>query len=151
MIQKNTKNLSSDNNHTSERSLCVVVVDDNTTTVKLATYSFEQAGWKVFGFESPILALKELSDIEPDLIITDYRMPELNGPEFLLAAEQVFPTVPKLVMTAFDDDPVVQACLRKAGVPSVSKMRGLTEIVAIATALVAVRQSVKLKAMAVGR
>ncbi len=136
---------SSPSARTDAKPLRVLLVDDNPVTVKLAEYSFNQAGWEVRAHNSPLTALKDLSNFEPDLIITDFRMPELNGPEFLLAAEQIHPTVPKLVMTAFDDDPIIQATLRKAGIPSVSKLKGLAEVVSIATGLTAVRRSVKCK------
>jgi two-component system response regulator HydG len=126
----------------------ILLVDDNPTTVKLALYFFKQAGWDAHGHTSPVKALKDLHTFEPDLIVTDFRMVEMNGPEFLLAAEQLHPATPSLVMTAYDDDPAVQSVLRKASVPSVSKTKGLTRIVEIATELISVRKAVKQKALA---
>jgi DNA-binding NarL/FixJ family response regulator len=125
-------------------------VDDNPMTVKLAMFFFQQAGWEAHGHTSPVAAIEDLKTFEPDLIITDFRMTEMNGPEFLLAAEQLHPTTPKLVMTAFDDDPAVQSVLRKAAIPCVSKTQGLTAIVDIASELISVRRAVRSKAMACG-
>jgi hypothetical protein len=50
-----------------------------------------------------------------------------------------------LVMTAFDDEPAVKSCLRQAGVPSVSKAKGLTEVLATAEKLVTIRKAVVTK------
>ena len=123
--------------------LRVVLVDDNPMTVKLAAYVFSDAGWRVDGFTSPLKALEALRTFEPDLIITDFRMPEMSGPQFLLAAEKLHELTPKLVLTAFDDEECVQSVLRKAGVACLSKTLGLTELLARAHELVSVRTSLK--------
>lgn len=147
MIEPAAKSSSAHESCRPKGSLRILLVDDNPTTIKLALYFFEQAGWDAHGHLSPVEALKDLHTFEPDLIVTDFRMPEMNGPEFLLAAEQLHPATPSLVMTAYDDDPAVQSVLRKASVPSISKTKGLTRIVEIATELTSVRRAVKQKAM----
>lgn len=127
--------------------LRVLFVDDNPMTVKLAGYLFAEAGWRMDGFTSPLQALEALRHFEPDLIVTDFRMPEMSGPEFLLAAEQLHELTPKMVLTAYDDEECVQSVLRKAGVPALSKTLGLTELIARAHELVSVRRSVKGKCL----
>ena len=130
--------------------MSVVIVDDNPMTVKLARHIFSEEGWEVHGFTSAWTALEALKGCEPDLIIADFRMPEMNGPEFLLAASRIHELTPKLIMTAYDDDERVQAALRKASVPSVSKADGLSELLQRARQLVSVRHSLKQKVMAAG-
>ena len=147
MIQHNRINPTTGDR--AKEALCVFLVDDNPWTVKLAAYVMRQAGWDVHPHTSPSRALAELESVEPDLIITDFQMPEMNGPEFLLAAEQLHPATPTLVMTAFDDDPAVQSVLRKASIPCVSKTKGLTRIAEVANALVSVRRAVKRKTLSV--
>jgi len=128
--------------------LSLVLVDDNPMTVKLACHIFTEDGWDAHGFTSAWAALEALKVFEPDLIIADYRMPEMSGPEFLLAASRIHELTPKLIMTAYEDDDRVKVALRKAAVPSVSKADGLTELLNRARLLVAVRSSIKLKAVA---
>ncbi|MBI3830793.1 MAG: response regulator [Planctomycetes bacterium] len=128
----------------------VVLVDDNPMTVKLAEYMFREDGWEFRGFTSAKKALEALETFEPDLIISDFRMPEMNGPEFVLAASQMHDLTPTLIVTAFDDDEAVIAELRKASVPCLRKTEGLTELVLQARNLVSVRQSLKCKTFSVG-
>ena len=128
---------------TEKLGLQVVIVDDNYNTVRLATYLFAEAGWTAIGFSSPHKALQRLSDLSPDIIITDFRMPEMNGPDFLLEAQEIHPTAAKLVMTSFDEGDDVQEFLRRAGVPVISKTKGLVEVIEEAKKEVAKRIPLK--------
>lgn len=42
-----------------------------------------------------------LSDGPVDLIITDYKMPEMDGLEFLRRAAKIHPAIPRIILTAF--------------------------------------------------
>lgn len=128
----------------------VVLLDDNPMTVKLAEYMFREDGWDFRGYTSAKKALEALQTFEPDLIVSDFRMPEMNGPEFLLAASQIHDLTPSLIVTAFDDDETVVAQLRKASVPCLRKTEGLTELVLQARKLISVRQSLKSKTFSMG-
>lgn len=46
-------------------------------------------------------ALEILEDGPVDLIITDYKMPEMDGLEFLRRAAKMHPAVPRIILTAF--------------------------------------------------
>ncbi|GMV79155.1 MAG: hypothetical protein AMXMBFR7_03390 [Planctomycetota bacterium] len=131
------------------RGLHAVVVDDNPATVKLIEYMMREAGWQVSGFSKPHEALAALPQLDPDLIVTDFRMPRMNGPEFLLEAERLHPGVPKMVMTAYGEDFVLQDMLRKASVPCASKANGLMEVLSLAEQLVSVRLACKRARVAV--
>lgn len=52
----------------------------------------------------------------PDLIVTDYRMPGMNGIEFLQEAEKIKPGVPRLMITAYSEPKLAAAAAREAGV-----------------------------------
>jgi len=119
----------------------LLVVDDNASWLKLCRMSFEGAGWKVCGFITPEAALAQLENIAPDLIITDYRMPGMSGPDFLLAARVRTWGAAVLVVSTYDNEEAIVDSLRKKGLPLIGKSEGLPAIVSAAQKLIAVRRA----------
>jgi len=60
----------------------ILVIDDSTTQCKLLKKLFESYGYSVVALDSPEEALYLLEWKDFDVIITDLRMPWMNGAEF---------------------------------------------------------------------
>jgi CheY-like chemotaxis protein len=60
----------------------ILVIDDSTTQCKLLKKLFESHGYSVVALDSPEEALYLLEWKDFDVIITDLRMPWMNGAEF---------------------------------------------------------------------
>ena len=82
----------------------IVVVDDE----KIVTSAFKTL-LKVEGFNNahffnnPKEALEFLQNNTPDLVISDFLMPEMNGLEFLLEVKNLYPEVSKILLTGYAD------------------------------------------------
>ena len=82
----------------------IVIVDDE----KIVTSAFK-ALLKVEGFSnahffnSPKEAIEFLKDNKPDLVISDFLMPEMNGLEFLGEVKKLYPEVSKILLTGYAD------------------------------------------------
>lgn len=82
----------------------IIVVDDE----KIVTSAFK-ALFKVEGFSdvhlfnAPKDAINFLKDNKPDLIISDFLMPEMNGLEFLTEAKRLYPEVSMILLTGYAD------------------------------------------------
>ena len=63
----------------------VLIVDDESTGRTILAKIIQQAedDVSVVSFDNPVMALNWLDTNHPDLIITDYRMPEINGVELI--------------------------------------------------------------------
>jgi response regulator RpfG family c-di-GMP phosphodiesterase len=60
--------------------------------------------FKVYSFTDPLLALEhfKLNAAEYRLVISDIRMPKMNGYEFVREIKKINPKVKVFLMTAFD-------------------------------------------------
>ena len=82
----------------------IVVVDDE----RIVTSAFKTL-LKVEGFSdahffnSPKDALTFLKDNQPNLVISDFLMPEMNGLEFLSEVKKLYPEVSKILLTGYAD------------------------------------------------
>lgn len=82
----------------------ILYVDDD----KLLTSTFSTL-MKVEGFDDvvvfndPLEAIKYLKKETPDLIISDFLMPEMNGLEFLREAKKLYPETSMILLTAYAD------------------------------------------------
>jgi len=57
----------------------VLLVDDDLAFLTQLKILFQRAGYKVAATTSPIAALYSLDTFRPDIIITDFLMPEMRG------------------------------------------------------------------------
>ncbi|WP_319774513.1 EAL domain-containing protein [Breoghania sp.] len=85
----------------------VVIVDDQPTNRQIFTRiaaSIEE-GTEVKAFADPRPALEWLGNNTPDLLITDYNMPHMDGAEFISAMRRIpaLVDVPVIVITVFED------------------------------------------------
>lgn len=62
--------------------------------------------------------LSVLNSHRADLIITDYRMPGMNGLDFLAAARALSPETPRIMMTAYPDLDVATRAINEAHIQS---------------------------------
>jgi diguanylate cyclase (GGDEF)-like protein/PAS domain S-box-containing protein len=85
----------------------VVIVDDQLTNQKIYSRMAEsiEEGLEVVTFGDPALALAWLSNHLPDLIVTDYQMPTMNGAAFIrrIRADVRLADVPVVVITVFEE------------------------------------------------
>jgi CheY-like chemotaxis protein len=87
----------------------VLVVDDDPEQLKFLKKIVERAGFKVIASESAAQALDVLSEKDVDIIVSDYKMPEMDGFEFLQALRSMDKDfaagdIPVIMLTACGDD-----------------------------------------------
>ena len=82
----------------------VLVVEDDPDTRRRLHNMLSEEGWEVDEAENGRLALDRLSDVQPNLILLDLMMPEMDGFEFLveLRNNQQRKTIPVVVVTGAD-------------------------------------------------
>ena len=82
----------------------IVVVDDEKMVTSAFKTLFKVEGFNdIHLFNSPKEAIEFLKVNTPDLIISDFIMPEMNGLEFLREAKKLYPEVSMILLTGYAD------------------------------------------------
>src|SRR6185295_6897908 len=79
----------------------LLIVDDELGMRQFLTHLLQREGHTVRVAESGVQALAELSKDPADLVISDIKMPDMNGIEMLRAARELLPDIEVIMMTAF--------------------------------------------------
>jgi DNA-binding NtrC family response regulator len=63
---------------------------------------------------SPEAAIERCEETEFDLVITDYRMPSMNGVDFLIRLMDIQPNVPRVIISGYADREAIIAAVNEA-------------------------------------
>ena len=85
------------------KTINVWVIDDDDSIRWVLQKALENAGMNVTSFERADGVIEQLQHAEPDAIITDIRMPGMDGLSLLKALSQSWPEIPVIIMTAHTD------------------------------------------------
>ena len=93
----------------------ILIVDDEPTTIELATQKMRLAGYQVDTASNGVEALKKVDNQDYDLIISDVVMPEMDGVDLFkeLRARSDTSVIPIIIIT---DSFVIEESFRKLGV-----------------------------------
>ena len=85
----------------------ILLVDDDLSFRRSLMIQLEFEGYSVTEAESASLGLAYLqkhysNDKCPDIVITDVRMPDMTGGEFVMRLQKQFSDIPVIVISAFD-------------------------------------------------
>lgn len=80
---------------------CVLIVEDEPKMRRLIELSLGERGYTTIAAEDAETGLKLLNQNTVDLVVTDFRLPGMNGLEFLQTAKGVNASLPIIVMTAY--------------------------------------------------
>jgi len=79
----------------------ILVVDDEKNYLVVLSALLNDAGYKVSAVDNPFAALDLLSKEPVSLVLSDLKMPRMDGLEFFRRAQQKFGPVPFIILTAF--------------------------------------------------
>lgn len=81
----------------------VLVIDDEPNLISSIKRLLADKNIHVYEAHNGKEGLKKAFETSPETIIVDYKMPEMNGLEFIKAVQTVKPDIPIIVMTAHGD------------------------------------------------
>jgi len=121
--------------------LRILLVDDDPAVRRSLSETLSEEGHEVRASESAEVALSQLDEYAPDLILSDIRMPGLSGIELLECVKERAPSVDVILMTAYDDMPTVVRAMREGAFDFLVKPLQLEELQAVLDRVLADRRA----------
>ncbi len=127
-----------------EKTLRVFIIDDDLDDQVLMKQAFDSANTQVdvrFVTRSDE-ALQYLTDCipaeQPDIIVSDYNMPMMNGEEFLkrLVSEKQYNDTPKVIVSTAASPTIIEGCLANGASRYLIKPSDFEELVRLANMII---------------
>ena len=94
-----------------KRNITILVVDDEPMMRTLVEKILARQGFSIHTAENGQHALEILEQVNPDIVISDVKMPKLDGFGLLKAVKEKLPNVGMIMMTAYGDTYTVKDAL----------------------------------------
>lgn len=99
----------------------IFFVDDEPAVRRSVSQTLQQSGYTVSCFADADHCLKQLQMQNCDLLITDVRMPEMDGIELVRRAKHIAPWMPILVITGYGDIPMAIRAVKAGAAEFIEK------------------------------
>lgn len=88
----------------SNRKLRIMAIDDSQLILEVITHTLQDE-FEVFVYDSSPEAILNIRAIQPDLILLDYEMPNMNGMEVMrwISENKLHTVIPVIFLTAYQD------------------------------------------------
>lgn len=98
-----------------DKMYSLVLLDDEKIVLQgiQKVFHLEDYGFQVTGaFNNPLKALESLEELKPDLIITDVKMPQMDGLEFSARVREILPDTEIVILSGYDEFSNAQHALK---------------------------------------
>lgn len=99
----------------------ILIADDDDSLRRVLEFQLQDAGYTVVSAENGAQALEMFSGDDFDCVITDWRMPQLSGLEFIGRASAIRSETPIIVITAFGDVETAVSAMRSGAFDFITK------------------------------
>ncbi|MCK4301663.1 MAG: response regulator [candidate division Zixibacteria bacterium] len=106
----------------------ILVVDDELLIRDLLYDFFNGQGWQITVAENGEKALEVLREKKVDLVLTDLRMPEMDGMALTSRVRESYPDMPVVIMTGYPSVESAVAALRSKVADYVTKPFNINEL-----------------------
>ena len=108
----------------------ILIVDDELDVLDLMKELFESRGYLPLTATNGVEALKIVREEEPDMVISDIRMPDMDGMQLLEVLSNSYPNIPVIMVTAHGTIETAVEAIKMGAKDYVLKPLRLDEILA---------------------
>ena len=121
----------------------ILIVDDEVDALDLMEELFEKNGYETFTARNGLEALGVIRDHEPDILISDIVMPEMDGMKLLEMVRKKYPDTSVIMITAHGTIETAVEAMKKGAKDYILKPLRLDEIVAKVETIAQLRSLIK--------
>jgi DNA-binding NtrC family response regulator len=121
----------------------ILVVDDQELMREMLEETFKRAGYEVAAVSSGAAALDSLAAASHDVVVTDLKMPGMDGIELLKKIRAQFGDIPVILITAHASIPTAVAAMKEGAFDYIEKPFKHEEITVIVEKALKVRELVE--------
>lgn len=90
----------------------IIAVDDNILILKSLRRLFARTDYEIVIYENPLSALEHMANHAVDVVISDMRMPIMDGYEFLTEVKKRHPSIFRIVLSGYTDEKIIMEALK---------------------------------------
>jgi len=97
----------------------ILIVDDEKDELNALSLTLKYAKQfksEISIAEDPLIALAKLENEEFDLVLSDFKMPRMNGIEFLIKVKEKYPKIIRMLITACVELEIAKEAINKAAI-----------------------------------
>lgn len=99
----------------------ILLIDDELNTIESLGLWLEEIGYEIHSANNGTDGIKLAMEINPDVVISDIKMPDLSGMEVLTKIKEYDELIQVIMMTAFDDMETTIQAMQKGAYDYISK------------------------------
>ena len=107
----------------------ILVAEDEEITLKHLVNTLKREGYQVLGAKNGREALEAITQDHYDVLITDIKMPEMNGIELLEKTKEINPEIEVLIITGFGSIGSAVEAMKKGAYEYITKPFDLDELI----------------------
>ena len=82
----------------------ILLVEDDHDIAEVITFTLEKAGFQVMKADSAEVALELFRFQKPDLVLSDFKMPGMDGDDFARTIREENPHIPIIILSGFSGE-----------------------------------------------
>lgn len=94
----------------------LLLLDDEPSIINALRRLFHHEGYRIFFANSAADALELLAIHRIDIVLSDQRMPEMTGVEFLSRVKELYPSIIRIVLSGYTDIDTVTDAINKGAI-----------------------------------
>jgi len=121
----------------------ILIVDDDVDALELMEELFDSKGYNPITATNGLSALDRIRDEDPDMVISDIRMPDMDGMQLLEVMSKRYPHIPVIMVTAHGTIEAAVEAIKMGAKDYILKPLRLDEILAKVETISELRNLVK--------